>query len=335
VLKDFFKIFSRSIGSEKRMSFLKVMALLGAVTFFVGCGRAEKSCDSKDGREAIIEEVDLALNDANCAAAIDAISPYYEKEGCATNEIRLARASAYACKAGLNFFTLISDLKDADLGGTTGFFNTLTSFYPSSTSDGKVTAGSLALDSLFAIQNSGAVSSAAELMNASTYHPGTLIPGNRTQDANIYGMLTSMAVLGAIHNRHGTPNSSNAITVKLGSGGSGSGWQSAANMTSDGCVYAGTLLTFVDSVNEVANLLSERFGSGTASSLIDIATALPLDTACAAGCTGASGSGCSLTCTKCPDALRSRTGCATSSTTDELSCAAAGIVKTVNALYGL
>ena len=304
-------------------------------TCLLSCSKGEKSCDSDSGRAAIVEAVDTALNTSDCASAIDAVAPFYSKDGCGTNAIRLARAAAHACTAGINFFTIAKDLSTADLSGPTGFFNTVTDFFPSTTADSKVAAGNFALDSLFALQVPGAISTSAQTINEGTPHPGTLVPSMRTQDGNVYSMITSMALIGALHNRYGAPNASNVLTQKQGTVSGNGGWEVAVNMNSEGCTYAGTLLTFIDSINQVSSVLARNFGSDTASNLIAVAIALPLDTACSLGCNGISGSGCAISCSRCPDALRGRTACATSSSTDEVSCAAAGIVRTVNALYGL
>lgn len=296
------------------------------------------SCTSENGRKAIVEGVNEALNSNNCATAITLISTYYDKTGCGTDDIRLARASAYACNAGVNFFSNLKDIGNSSLGSSTGLFNSITGIYPSTILDSKVASGNYALDALFAIQNSGAVNTASQLIYANTEHPGTLVPTNRTLDSNVYGLLTSMAMIGVLHNRYGLPNaSSHAITNKLGKIGAGSGWEVAANMTSDGCAYAGSMMTFVDSISAVASMLAQRFGSTTASNLTTVASTLLLDAACAVGCNGLSGSGCSLSCTECPTALRGRVSCVTGSgaNTDPNSCAAAGIIKMVNQLYGL
>lgn len=314
--------------------FSRVFFWIGLACAFAGCGKSEKSCDDDEGRKAIAEAVNEHLNSGDCAMAIAEIDPYWNKEGCTTQEIRLARASAYACALGVNFFGLISNLADGDLSAS-GFWATFNALFPSSSGDSRPTAGNQALDALFSIQNAGVINRPQYTINASTPNPGSLVASHRTSDSNIYGLLTSIGMMGVLQNQYGAPNATNhKITKKLGA--SGNGWEAVATMTDDGCAYAGSVLTFVDSVNQVAALLASSFGSSVAQSLLSITGGLNLDAACKAGCDGTSGSGCSAACTTCPIELRARTGCKTgaAATTDDLTCAAAGIVKAVNLANG-
>ncbi len=299
-----------------------------------GCGKSEKSCESDEGRKAIAEAVNEHLNTGQCSLAVAEIDPYWNKEGCGTDEIRLARASAYACALGINFFDLIARLTDADLSAS-GFWATFNALFPATVGDSRPTAGNRALDALFSIQYPGAINRPQYTINASTPNPGALVAAHRTTDSNIYALLTSMGMMGVLQNLYGAPNATTyKITKKLGA--SGNGWQEVATMTEDGCAYAGSILTFVDSVNQVAAVLSSSFGSKVAEKLLTITGGLNLDVACKAGCDGTSGSGCTASCTTCPIELRARTGCkvGAAATTDDLSCAAAGIVKAVNLTNG-
>jgi len=297
------------------------------------CGKSEKSCDSGEGRIAIVEAVNEHLNSGQCSLAVAEIDPFWNQEGCATDEIRLARASAYACALGVNFFGLISSLTDADLSAS-GFWSTFNALFPSTSGDSRPTAGNRALDALFSIQYPGAINRPEYTINASTPNPGALVAGHRTTDSNVYGLLTSMGMMGVLQNQYGAPNASHRITKKLGA--SGNGWEEVATLTEDGCAYAGSILTFVDSANQVASILSSSFGSSVAQKLLTITGGLNLDVACQAGCNGTAGSGCTTTCSSCPIELRARTGCkiGAGATTDTLSCAAAGIIKAVNLANG-
>ena len=312
-----------------------LLALLIAAPLAVGCSKSAPTCDTDDGRAAIVSAVDKALNSQDCDTAIASINPYYSVDGCGTDPVRTARASAYACRLGINFFGFIESLKTANFSAPTSLFNTLALTFPSTATDKKVKAGNFALDAIFALQNPDIETPDAFLIYADTVSPGTLIAANRSQDSNIYGMLTAMGMIGALQSRAGAPDATGAITQKLGATAAApAGWEVAANMTDDGCAYVGSMLTFVDTVDQVALLLATRFGSSTADQLKTVAASLPLDAACAIGCNGAAGSGCSLSCSACPSVLRGRAICKANSSNDVATCAASGIVKAVNTLYG-
>lgn len=311
--------------SVKRLFSLLKFSFLLCVVFFTSCGTQNLSCDSVQGRHAIAGEVDKFLSSQDCSSALAVIEGFYPQVGCGTDEIRLARASANACAANVNFFQLIDDLSNNNIVGSE-LWVTLTKLFPSSVADQRVTGAQNSLDALFAIQVPGALTPAADIINSSTQHPGTLIAANRTQDSNIYAMFVSMAAIGALQNRYGSPKANWHKNQKLGqTAGNANGWENANFVDLNACTYAGAVLTLFDSITQSSPVLSQSVG-GIGTTLIAAAatyTAL-LNTACDAACTAcgfAAG-----TCDPCPIELRNRNSCL-GVNTDKYSCAAAGVAN--------
>jgi len=317
-------------------SFRWVPAALLGLFVLSACGEPKMSCDTDEGRKAIVKAVDDALNEQDCARAVIAIDPYYGNSGCGTDDIRMARASAYACAANINFFKLISDLGDSNLTGN-GIWEAFTALFPSSTADSRVTAGQYSLDSLFAIRVPGTITPPEYLMYPGGVHEATLIPAHRTYDANIYAMLVSMSLIGSLQNRYGAPTAAFKRGQNLGRiAGNANGWMDVTQVGTDACTYGGAVLSLVDTIGQVGTNLGSTVGGALGTALTTIATTFTtaLDFACENGCqgTGGSPSGCNLpagSCTPCPIELRSRFSCS-GQVNDRASCAAAGIAHFIN-----
>jgi hypothetical protein len=312
-------------------SILIVCALL-----LTSCGKTSKECGTEEGRKAIVEAVDDALNTQNCAQAIAAIEPHYASPGCGTDEIRMARASAYACAANINFFQLVDDLQNLNISNA-GLWEALTSLFPSSVADQRVAAGQFSLDALFALRIPGTVSPPETLINSGSTHPGALLANQRTQSSNIYSMFVSMSLVGALQNRYGAPNASNQKTQALGRiAGNADGWMDAAFVDEAACTYASSVLTMFDTISQVGVDLGAAVGGNLGTALTTLSTTFVsgFDLACEAGCQGSGGtlSGCNLpagSCTPCPISLRNRNSC-TGQVNDPASCAAAGLIYFIN-----
>jgi hypothetical protein len=293
------------------------------------CGGKKYSCDSDTGRAAIISEVNKFLSDQNCASALAVVEYYYPQEGCGTDEIRQARASANACAANINFFQLITDLGESDLVGSE-LWVSLTRLFPSTVTDQRVTGGQNALDSLFAIRVPGSLTPPQYIINASSVNPGSLVAAHRTSDSNIYSMLVSMSLVGALQNRYGAPDGTYHKTQKLGAtAGNANGWEVVTSVDVNACTYTGSVLTMFDSITQVSDVIGTALGGSVGSSLVTAATTYTafLNAACDAGCQA-----CGFpagTCTPCPITLRNRYSC-TGVATDQASCAATGIANFMN-----
>lgn len=306
-----------------------IFLLIPMAFLLAGCGEKNLSCSSEEGRRAIVKEVDQELSRQSCSTALAVIETYYSQEGCGTDDIRLARASANACAANVNFFQLVEDLGTNSLVGS-DLWITLTKLFPSSSVDQRVTGAQNSLDALFAIRLPGTLTPPEYVVNATTVHPGTLVAAHRTEDANIYGMLVSMALVGALQNRYGSPAGNWHKTQKLGQTvGNPNGWEDANFVDVNACSYAGAVLTLFDSITQVSGTIGTSLGGSVGTSLTTAATTytLLLDAACDAGCT-ACGLAAGL-CDPCPIELRNRYSCL-GNNTDKFSCAAAGIASFIN-----
>lgn len=318
----------RSIGSPFARGILGTASILLAAGLSA-CGSANYSCDSESGRQAIVSDVDRLLSNQQCASALALIEQYYPLAGCGTDEIRQARASANACAANINFFQLISDLGNANLVGS-AMWTSFTQLFPSSLTDQRVTGGQNALDALFAIRLPGTLTPPQYVINATTAHPGTLVAAHRTEDANLYGMLVSMSLIGSLQNRYGAPDGAYHKTKKLGAtAGNANGWELVTAVDVNACTYAGSVLTLFDSIGQVGGTLGSSLGGSVGGALVTAAATYTglLNAACDSGCQACGFSAGS--CTPCPTELRNRNSCA-GLATDKASCAAAGIVNFID-----
>ncbi len=313
------------LGSNSKT--LSALALASALCS--ACGTANYGCDSDSGRNAIVADVDRFLSSQDCASALALIEQYYPQAGCGTDEIRLARASANACAANINFFQLITDLGTVSLVGP-AFWTSMTQLFPSTMTDQRVTGGQNSLDALFAIRLPGALTPPQYIINSTTPNPGSLIAAHRTQDSNLYGMLVSMSLVGALQNRYGAPDAAYHKTKKLGATvGNPNGWELVTAVDVNACTYTGSILTLFDSISQVGGTIGTALGATLGGALITAATTFSglINNACDSGCQAcgfAAGA-----CTPCPTELRNRNSC-TGVATDKASCAATGIVQFVD-----
>ncbi|MFL5815127.1 MAG: hypothetical protein ACJ763_16240 [Bdellovibrionia bacterium] len=297
-----------------------------------GCGAPSPDGSTELGKRQIIDQANKALTTEDCATALDLLLPVYNSAN-SDNEIRMMTASAYACWANINYFKVMGDMVVNAGSLSSGFFNYASKLFPSKIGADHVAEGSLlSQDALMATTNSGIPILPSGSINAGSYNVGSIYPFDRTDDSNLYLLFTSLAGIGSLQNRYGNPDANFHPQAKLP-------WSTPANVSTDGCGYASSVLNFVDAINAAQNILP----SGLKSSLGTVATTLAtaLDQACDFGCTGGnpglpgwqvSGCGFASGCTtdhKCPKTLRNRNSCK-AQTTDVNSCAAAGLVNMVN-----
>lgn len=305
----------------------KFFLFLIALFLLSSCGSTKYSCETDEGRKAIVAQVDQLLSSQDCSGALALVETYYPLPGCAADDIRLARASANACAANINFFQLVTDLAAGNLVGNE-LWVTLTELFPSSLTDQRVTAGQNAIDALFAIRLPGILTPPQYIVNSSSANPGSLVASHRTEDSNFYSMLVSMSLIGSLQNRYGLPQANYHRGQKLGlSATYPNGWETVAAVDVNACTYAGAILTLFDSITQIGPKMGTS--AGAALVLAAGAYATLLDNACDAGCVTCgfvAGS-----CTPCPVALRDRYSC-TGLATDKVSCSAAGIAQFMNSV---
>ncbi|MBC7690331.1 MAG: hypothetical protein H7222_01055 [Methylotenera sp.] len=312
------------------------LCLTLSVTLF-GCGAPKMDCHTQDGKAALLDAVQNALTSQDCTTAIDLIEPVYLDKECTNDEVRIARASSYACAANINFFKLIGDITKVNLNGKV-FWPAMTQLFPSVPTDSRVAAGELSLDALFALKAVGAIATPLQQVNASSANPGYLLASQRSVDSNLYGIFISMSLIGAFQNRYGNPDlTTYAKQRNLGAASASAadlGWGDIMKITPDACSYATSVLTLVDSINEVSQQVSGKIG--TSLSQVSAAFSAGLNFYCDLGCKGllpggTVASSCTIAagCATCPLGLRNRSLCTTSKT-DPVGCAAAGVAAFVN-----
>lgn len=285
---------------------------------------------SELGRKAIMDEVRVALSRGDCAQALVTLEPLADSEN-TDNEVRMLMASVYGCHASINFFDKVFQLGEraAMLAGPT-LWNVATELFPSQLiSDRVVEAAALGQQMLFSVITPGTVTLPQYLINTDGFNPGSLLRGDRELRANFYLMLMSMAAMGGSQYRYGAPETTFFNkTVALP-------WTTAAAVDTDGCLYASGVINFFDSLPYAAQAVSASLASSLNSTITIFQAAL--DQACDVGCQnlvppwGGSQSGCTTTtaCAACPILLRNPTACL-GLASDQVSCAAAGIVNFIN-----
>lgn len=284
------------------------------------CGCSGSSTVDALDKAGVIDAVNRALSVQDCGTALQQIQPIYESAD-SDNEIRLAAASVYGCFAGIQILPLIQDLIDfnGDLGGA-GFWEFLAKEFPSTATpadDKKPQAAMNGLDALFAATKSGIIILPSSLVNQKTFNPGSILSSDRVDDSNSYLPFMSMALIGTLQNRYGSPDSNHHQTVLLP-------WEDPTKIKGDGCAFASGLLNLLDGMQFVAKSATSQVS--TVYNKINTFLSTALDAGCSVGCTLCGGS---VSCSTCPTSLRDRTSCA-GTNTDTTSCAASGIIKFVN-----
>jgi len=306
-------------------------SILLVIFFFIpwGCGAPQFDIDSEEGRAAIMDAVNNALTRGDCATAIRLIEPLYESQY-TSNNVRLLRASAHGCNAGIDYLSVLTSLASETLTNG-GVWTVAAKYFPYIDLSG-LDSGWQASDALMAsIEGSKYVPNDYRF-NTSTYNYGSLDYTTRTSSSNNYLFFVSLSIMGRSQTRWGAPDSNHEKTQDLP-------WITSAAMTKEGVAYAGAVVNFIDSFDAV-------IGSATSSikdSLSTIKTAhkAAVGAACLNGCTNTALTGCTLTATEClesggnfcPMELRYRENFSISgvaSTENPAVCAAAGVVNMIN-----
>lgn len=323
---------------------MKFFALFLFSLVAVGCGAPTPDPNSANGKAQILDEVNIDLTSGDCDDALTAITPLYNSSN-TDNDVRLAMASVYGCKAGINFFGLVGTMTSNVSSLESGFFAFLKSNFPSTAGQDYVVEGALlAIPPLQAALNTGALVLSADQINAGTYNVGSDLYTDRTDESNFYLIFISMAAVGGIESRFDTPG---ALT-----------WTTAAAVDADGCKYAASILNLIDALTASKSYLPSAVGTAVDDVLNGdnvphvYGLAEDINAACSYGCSGQTptlgsddqlnletsgsgwvGSGCSSAtvdpCSTCPDALRDWTQCGTGNT-NQATCAAAGIINFIN-----
>jgi len=304
---------------EARRIAIPLLVCFG-LTALVACDRPTFDAATPEGKRAIIELTNKHLSAGNCAAAITEIEGLY-KSASTDNEVRMIAASAYACKANINFFKLVGQLVEnsAFMGGN-GFWALLAKLFPSTLdpNDRVVEGALLATDALLANIKAGAVILPGNYINEGTYNPGAKVASDRLDNANIYMLFVNMATLGSLENRYGVPDPTTHLPTQA------LPWTTAdhPNMPTQGCAFASSLILLVDNLDVVVANLKGNLKEGLTTLKASLQSSIY--TACDTIC-DAKGDDCPY----CPIALRDRSQC-TGELNDIPSEVAAALTSLVN-----
>ena len=279
--------------------------------FWIGCGPSSS--------ETAIDEVNFLISSSDCADALNDVLSIYDSAS-TNNDIRMATASAYGCYANVNIMKNINDIINfqGSLEGS-GFWQYLVKEFPDSKGTVDNTTDLAArngIDAALATLNYGTILDSTYTVNSTSYNPGSILSTDHTTTSNALLTFLAMAQAGSMLNRNGQPNSSGSPTQSLP-------WISATGTNGDGCAFASALLLLSDSISTMSTIASSKAAS-TYSKVGNFLSA-GLAAACQTGCITCGGS---VSCTSCPTTLRNRSSC-TGESTDENSCAAAGIATFV------
>jgi hypothetical protein len=343
------------LREEWNIAFGTYYTLLTCILFsFFSCSAPRYDGSTLAGKTAILDAVSLALSKEDCSTAITQIEGLYNSIY-TDNKVRLSRASAYACRAGLsNFFQFLGNLADqtnyplAPVPAEGAFFwrSMAKLFYLETTNDSGATvidtnalnvrlqASWNATDALLASLVIPATAiPLTSRVNTETFNVGSLNPNDRTNDSNLYLIFVSMASIGILEDLYGyvatTPPDKTTFKKlqKLAAATfPANGWETAANVDIYGCSYASSILNLKDSISSVSENLPAGSLKTALTTINDIFSGF--DTACSAACTV-----CGFSCAECPRFLRSRDSCTLDITTtndDIARCAAAGLVSLIN-----
>ncbi|MCC7440898.1 MAG: hypothetical protein IT285_04660 [Bdellovibrionales bacterium] len=306
---------------DRRPHPLVLFFLLTAAVFGSACTQSGEL--DKRGK---LDLVNRLLTEGDCAAAIEVIDPLYDSSD-TDNEVRMLRASAYGCSAGINYFDLVEEFQTGNLVGN-AFWEFSTRLFPSVSTDNILESSWFAFDAVqAAVEDGVAVPDSQKREISDDYNSGALRAVHRTPDSNQYMTMVAMAVMGATHNRHGSP--SPLSYRKLAD----LPWIAGGVVNETGCAYAGAVVSFFDGIDEAADL----FPASTAAQLQAASTqfSAAIDDACDRGCRGVDSlnnvvdAPCAFNdCGGvCPYPLLGRLTCATD---PRARCAAAGLVRFVN-----
>lgn len=148
---------------------------------FISCGN-RYDLSTERGRRSRIDDANFHLSGGNCGAAAEAIDPLYESVH-VNDEVRIIKASTYACYARYKLLTFISNLSS-----TSNPFQAM-------------------VKSLETIPGDGSRASFYSAVDVLTQN-GTVMTGrDRSQSVNSYMVFLQFGVISSILRNYGSPTS--------------------------------------------------------------------------------------------------------------------------------
>lgn len=298
-----------------------IAAMAAVAMAFASCSAPRYEVGTVEGKAAILDATNVFLSSGDCEGALSTIENLYSSRY-TDNEVRLIRASAHGCNAGINLFKLLGDLGDNDLGPPE-FWNTMAKLFPSETTDSRAESAMFATDALMAALKSGTVVPTDAKVNSETRNPGSVFAEDRVDDSNFYMIFVSMALIGTLENRYGSPDSTSFNK------GNALPWEDPADVDEDGCAFVGAIMNLLDSAGQLN--LGEGIALAISSSVGEIEDNV-VSLGCELGCQNPVCGFAAGECTPCPTLIRNRKGCDFNGDNDQkkAACAASGIVYVLN-----
>jgi hypothetical protein len=156
---------------------------------FLSCGN-RYDLSTERGRRSRIDDANFHLSRGQCSAAAEAIDPLFNSTY-ETDEIRIIKASTFACFAKFNMLTFISNLS-------------------SETNQFKAVAKSI--DN---VPNDSARARMYEAVDVITKSGASMNAGLRSRSENSYMVFLSLGVLGVILRNYGSPSSDGSKGTNL------------------------------------------------------------------------------------------------------------------------
>ncbi len=334
-------------------------AVFGVLFFNSGCGAPAYDITTIEGKAAILDRVHLLLTSADCYDAVSTVEGLYNSKY-TDNNVREARAASHACSAGVtDLLTLLNQIIENSSGlAGPGLWKTLTELFfvadtdavaytdeqRNSKHESRMISGWNSSDSLLSIINPGVSISPLNITFPESDNPGSIMVSDRLVNSNLFHIFVAMSIIGNTQARYGAPDPTTFARGQIlgQTTGNALGWTLEEYVDEAACGYAGSIVTMLDSMNDVADNLT----SSAKTTMATIASAFGsvIDQACDAGCQGLfpTGANCTFAAGVCANsakqpclpALRNRKTCATkdliSDQDDKARCAAAGIASFIS-----
>lgn len=153
------------------------------------CAPDYRDLSTDNGRNAILEQADNLLTAGHCDEAIDILSPLVRSQY-NNNDVLMKYSSAYGCKGGVSFTTLVGNL--VNTGGQDIWGVLVRTNYSAGASDGKL----VALDK------------AADILRQTATPSGNLLASQRSVDANVFMIFVQANVIATTISPLGNANAS-------------------------------------------------------------------------------------------------------------------------------
>lgn len=285
---------------------------------------------SETTRNQMLRDAENALTEFDCAKALANTEPLYLSKY-SDNTIRMLHANAYACKANIHYYKMISEILEANWGNVDQVFKSLVKIFPSVNSDSKLASSWYSLDVLQTVLKPGVVTLPVDAVG-SGWNPGSLLSRDRIDDANLYLVFMSMSTIGTSLNRFGYNEGENPVDYNYSKRRT-LPWITKdlvlSDQTMSACSLAAGLYNLIDSIEAVGGLFNGNVG--TTLSTISSQLETVINTAADLQCLSPSPLGDGYSATECNAAkarIRYRGAC---SEQNPAASVAAGVVKAINA----